>query len=168
MSFSEAAWRFPFIRACVALFGVGCVLAHTVYLFGLSIDLLFIGFVFASVWALTVSYSTLAFPNLWKQTFEVDIPKNENSVVSQETVYKHKRIIGVHESRVFVRFSLYVYVIFLLTKSVFVDNITEPVFYFAILCGLYVLSALSEYWERDEKTMWVAFLKDEYSEDDYK
>ena len=167
MPFSEAAWRFPFIRACVALFGVGCVLAHTVYLFGLSIDLLFIGFVFASVWALTVSYSTLAFPNLWKQLFAVYIPNNEN-VVSHETVYKHKKIIGVHESRVFVRFSLYVYVIFLLTKSVFVDNITEPIFYFAILCGLYVLNALSEYWELDEKTMWAAFLEDEYSEDDYK
>ena len=39
---------------------------------------------------------------------------------------------------------------------------------FAILCGFYVLDALSEYWERDEKTMWAAFLEDEYAEDDYK
>lgn len=164
MVFSERSWRFPFIRACIALLIVVSVFIHTYLLFGLSVDLLFVGFVFTGVWALVVSYSSLAFPKLWKPN---PIKASDfSSVVSPETVNKHKNIISVHESRCLVRVSLALYLLFVLIKSVFIDNNKEPAFYFGIFCAAYVLDLLYNYWKKDEKTMWSEFLNEEYGKED--
>ena len=167
MDFSERAWKFPFARACAALLLVGVCVAHTYFLFGLSVDLVFVGFLFVGVWALVIAYSVLAFPKMWKTRWDFDKPK-EGSAVSHETVFRHKSIVGICESRRLVKFSFIVYMVFVVTRSIFVDKINETVFFIGLLFVLYAINAVSEYWSADEKTMWLKFVEDEYERGEYK
>lgn len=96
-----------------------------------------------------------------------DKPK-EGSAVSQETVFRHKSIVGVCESRRLVKFSFIVYMVFVVMRSIFVDKINEPVFFIGLLFVLYAINAVSEYWAADEKTMWLKFVEDEYKRGEYK
>ena len=167
LEFSEKAWRFPFIRACVMLIIVGFVVIHTAIIFGLSVDLVLVGFLFASVWSLVIAYSVFAFPEMWRKNWDVE-PLNREVVVSQDTVFCHKSLVGVCESRRLVKFSFAVYIVFVVTRSVFIDKINYPLFFIGLLIVLYVTNTVRVYWANNEKMMWLKFIENEYERSEVK